>query len=147
MNNPNQPTNYDAVLVRQAPAPINSVVLGGIEGVEKRLATGLPEYQTAALNDALHYGDAGLKVILKSLQYTTGKVKLLAYSYLRACSENWVKEALKAFNQYEFLQCIHTFGSQKYELGKVNSVTLSPDNQLIYATKALHHADLNKPQS
>lgn len=72
MNNPNQPKKHDAVLGGQAPAPINSVILGGIEGVQKRLATGLPEYQAAALNDALHYGDAGLKVILKSLQNTTG---------------------------------------------------------------------------
>lgn len=143
MNNPHQPINYDAVLGGQAPTPINGVILGGIEGVEKRLATRLPEYQTAALNDALNYGDAGLKVILKSLEYTTGKVKLLAYSHLRASSETWVQEALKAYNQYEFLQCVHTFKGQKSELGQVNALTLSPDNQLVYATKSIYYANLD----
>ncbi|RUT02247.1 hypothetical protein DSM106972_063220 [Dulcicalothrix desertica PCC 7102] len=147
MNNPNQPRKHDAVLGGQAPPPTHGVILGGIEGVEKRLATGLPEYQTAALNDALNYGDAGLKIILKSLQNTTGKVKLLAYSHLRARSETWVQEALKAYNQYEFLQCVHTFKGQKSELGQVNTVALSPDNQLVYATKSLYYATLNTLKS
>jgi COMPASS component SWD3 len=143
MNNPNQPRKHDAVLGGQAPPPIHGVILGGIEGVEKRLATGLPEYQTAALNDALNYGDAGLNVILKSLQNTTGKVKLLAYSHLRTRSETWVQEALKAYNQYEFLQCVQTFREQKSELGKVNAVALSLDNQLVYANlKTLKSWDL-----
>jgi COMPASS component SWD3 len=150
MNNYNQPTNYDAVLGGQAPPPTHGVILGGIEGVEKRLATGLPEYQTAALNDALHYGEAGLKVILKSLQNTTGQVKLLAYSHLRTRSETWVKEALKAYNPYDFLQCINTLRKQGNLFNQVLSIALNPDinNQIIVCgTNSRHHDKLNAPRN
>ncbi len=36
--NPNQPREYDAVKGGQAPAPVSGVVLGGLEGVKKRLS-------------------------------------------------------------------------------------------------------------
>jgi COMPASS component SWD3 len=142
MNDSNQPTKYDAVQGGQAPPLINTAVLGGIQGVEKRLGTGLPEYQIAALNDALNYEEAGLNVILKSLEYTQGKVKLLAYSHLRNRSESWIKEALKAYNPYDFLQCVYTF--------KVNSnhAALSLNNEiLVYATNSLHYTKLKNRDS
>lgn len=35
--NPNQPREYDAVLGGKTPPPVDGVVLGGLEGVKRRL--------------------------------------------------------------------------------------------------------------
>jgi hypothetical protein len=67
INHFNQPQNFDAVFGGQAPLPIDSLVLGGIQGVKKRLETEDEEERVAALEDALKYGDEGIDLIIEAL--------------------------------------------------------------------------------
>lgn len=64
----NQPRKDDAVLGRQSLPSIQSLVLGGIDGVKRRLSSPVIEVRVAALKDALNYGDTGLEVVLQALQ-------------------------------------------------------------------------------
>jgi hypothetical protein len=61
-NNPNQPRLDDAVLGGQTP-PMSAAILGGLEGVKRRLASKSDEVKIAALKDALSYGTEGLKFL------------------------------------------------------------------------------------
>ena len=65
----NQPKEYDAVLGGQLQFPVNGVVLGGIEGVKRRLTLEAIEPRLAALKGALKYGDAGLDLKIEAFQH------------------------------------------------------------------------------
>jgi len=93
-NNQNQPNQYDAVLGGNAPPPIHGAVLGGIEGVKRRLASSSVEAQIAALNDALNYGDVGLDLVIDAFNSESKKVKRIAYELLENRSELRVEEYL-----------------------------------------------------
>lgn len=54
-NNQNEPREFDAVLGGEAPPPVQDAVLGGIEGVRKRLVNPDVEIRVAAVQDALNY--------------------------------------------------------------------------------------------
>ncbi|MEH2272731.1 MAG: hypothetical protein V7K68_30635 [Nostoc sp.] len=56
--NSNRPTVYDAVLGGQEKVPLGAVVLGGLEGVKRRLANPVVEQRIAALKEAFKYGEA-----------------------------------------------------------------------------------------
>jgi hypothetical protein len=58
LNNRNKPREYDAVLGGNdlQVMPGNSAVLGGIEGVEKRLDSPIKDVNIAAIKDAFRYG-------------------------------------------------------------------------------------------
>lgn len=64
----NQPSNFDAVLGGEAAPPIADILLGGLEGVKNRLNSSIIEVQTAALRNAINYGDAGLDLVIEALQ-------------------------------------------------------------------------------
>ena len=53
-NNLNYPKEYDAVMGGTTPPPISGAVLGGIDGIKKRLADSVVEVKIAALSDALN---------------------------------------------------------------------------------------------
>lgn len=53
-NNLNYPKEYDAVMGGTNPPPIYGAVLGGIDGIKKRLASSVVEVQIAALSEALN---------------------------------------------------------------------------------------------
>ena len=100
--NPNQPKEYDAVLGGQNPL-IYAAVLGGIEGVKKRLASPVLEVRIAALSDALKYGEKGLDLVLQALQDESIEVKFAAYSLLKDRQEQKVKQQLnKILPFFEF---------------------------------------------
>lgn len=92
--NTNQPKEYDAVLGGQNPPPINAAVLGGIEGVKKRLASSILEVRINALSDAIKYGDQGLDLVLPALQDESIEVQFAAYSLLKDRQEPQVKQQL-----------------------------------------------------
>ncbi|GET35872.1 formylglycine-generating enzyme family protein [Microseira wollei] len=92
--NPNQPKEYDAVLGGQNSPPIYAAVLGGIEGVKKRLASPVVEVRIAALSDALKYGEKGLNLVLQALQDESMQMKFAAYSLLKDRQEPTVKQQL-----------------------------------------------------
>ena len=92
-----QPRNYDAVMGGQNPPPINAVVLGGIEGIKKRLVYPDEEIRIAALKDAIKYGEAGLDLVIQALYNEANKVKFTAYSLLKDRTELKVKQQLDNF--------------------------------------------------
>ena len=78
----NQPREYDVVLGGDSQAPINGVVLGGIEGVKRRLSNPQIKVRIAGLYQALNYGDAGLDLIIQALRDDEREVKKASYSIL-----------------------------------------------------------------
>src|SRR4028119_2541049 len=95
--NSNQPTEYDAVLSSQFLIPTNAAVLGGIEGVKKRLASAIIEQKVAAVSEALKYGETGLDLVIRALEDESEQVEKAAYLLPRDRSEPRVKEILKEY--------------------------------------------------
>ncbi len=92
--NTNRPRVYDAVLGGQEKAPPGAVVLGGLEGVKRRLANPVIEQRIAALEEALKYGEAGLELVIWALDDKLWKVRQAAYSLLASRQEPIVQEIL-----------------------------------------------------
>lgn len=122
-NNQNQPNQYDAVLGGNAPPPIHGAVLGGIEGVKRRLASSNVEAQIAALNDALNYGDAGLDTLIKTLKHESTRIRQCSYKLLQDKEETHVKQALK---DYKFWT-----GFEKYYEFPTNYATTFANRKVI----------------
>ncbi|GET41650.1 STM4015 family protein [Microseira wollei] len=103
-NNPNQPRDYDAVLGGQAPPPVQGAVLGGIEGVKRRLASPMIEARIAAVAEALQYGDAGLELVIEALKDAEKQVRRSAYLLLREREELQVKQALRDYKTWNLVE-------------------------------------------
>ncbi|MBL1199715.1 MAG: HEAT repeat domain-containing protein [Nostoc sp. GBBB01] len=96
-NNQNQPREFDAVLGKEAPPPVQGAVLGGIEGVKQRLASSIVKARIDAVNDALNYGNAGLNLVISALNDESSLVQFSAYLLLRERTESEVKQAVKSY--------------------------------------------------
>ncbi|MCF4969732.1 hypothetical protein [Nostoc sp. CMAA1605] len=96
--NYNRPRVYDAVLGCQENVPPGAVVLGGLEGVKRRLAHPIIEQRIAALEDALKYGEAGLELVIWALDDKLWKVRQAAYSLLVSRQETIVQEILQEYS-------------------------------------------------
>jgi COMPASS component SWD3 len=127
--NSNQPREDDVVLGGQNLAPTGSVVLGGLEGVTRRLGVGnygaiVPEVEQriAALKDAIKYGQKGLELVIQSLQDESDWVQRVAYLLLREKTQPEVREVLRDFNFYRFMSCLRTIKG-----GENNAI--SPDGE------------------
>ncbi len=91
-----QPREYDAILGSHASAPSVGVVLGGIEGVKKRLASASVEQQIAALSEALKYGETGLYLVVQAFLWNeSDEVKTTAYLLLQEQEDPKVKQVLQ----------------------------------------------------
>lgn len=97
LENLDQPKPYDAVRGGQVPPPVGGVVLGGLAGVKHRLSSSVSEHRIAALKEALNYGDAGLKIVIKICQSETGPVQRAASDLLRERLSAIAREKLQAF--------------------------------------------------
>jgi hypothetical protein len=98
-----RPGEYDAILGDQNSTPLDAAVLGGIAGVNSRLASPTIEVRIAALSEALQYGDAGLDLIMGALQDKSVELKLAAYSLLKDRNDEKVKQYLQNFSDiFEF---------------------------------------------
>ncbi|MEH2327429.1 MAG: WD40 repeat domain-containing protein [Nostoc sp.] len=128
--NPNQPREYDAVLGGQAPPPVSGVVLGGIEGVKRRLLSNKLEAKIAALTEAINYGDAGLELVIQSLQNESVQLKVVAYKLLHKRKEAGLEQVIAAFNpyHYKFFECLITL---KGHTSDVYGIAFSPDGETI----------------
>lgn len=129
--NPNQPREDDAVLGDQNLAPAGSVVLGGLEGVTRRLGAGNPgvvipevEQRVAALKDALKYGQKGLDLVIQALQDESEVMQRGAYLLLRDRTKPEVRKALREFNFYRFISCLRTVKGGE-------TMAISPDREAI----------------
>ncbi|MBC1239617.1 hypothetical protein [Nostoc sp. 2RC] len=96
--NTNRPRVYDAVLGGQEKAPPGAVVLGGLEGVKRRLVNPVIEQRIAALEEALKYGEAGLELVIWALDDKLWKVRQAAYSLLASRQEPIVQEILQDYS-------------------------------------------------
>lgn len=94
-DNPNQPREYDVVLGGQALS--SSAVLGGLEGVKKRLMSSVEHQRIAALSQALKYGEAGFNLVIQALQDESWEVKWAALHLLQQRAEPQVKQALQDY--------------------------------------------------
>ncbi|MBP0016397.1 MAG: GUN4 domain-containing protein [Cyanobacteria bacterium SBLK] len=92
-----QPQPDDAVLGDRAPTPANASILGGIEGVKKRLASSDEREKISALEDALNYQKEGLNLVIHALKDECFTVEQKAWNLLRDRTENEVKKALKEY--------------------------------------------------
>lgn len=96
MTEVHQPQTFDAVLGGQSIAPAGSVVLGGLEGLRRRLRQGKVEERIAALWDCQNYGQKGLDLLIRALSDRSRKVQRVAYKILRDRSEVQAQIALEA---------------------------------------------------
>ncbi|HEY9905014.1 MAG TPA: WD40 repeat domain-containing protein [Candidatus Sericytochromatia bacterium] len=128
VENLNQPREYDAVLGGQTKTPANAAVLGGIEGIKRRLASAVEEHRIAALKDAPKYGEAGLDLVIQALQNESRQVMWAAYRLLRERAEPRVKQILQEYNPWRPFERLYTFG---WHSDWVKSVAISPDGQTL----------------
>jgi formylglycine-generating enzyme required for sulfatase activity len=96
-NDPPQPRTNDAVLGGAAPIPVGGVVLGGLEGVKRRLAAAAIEQRIAALKEALQYGEAGLALVMLGLEDKSWQVQHTAFSLLATQDSPMVKQRLSNY--------------------------------------------------
>ena len=111
---PNQPQNNDLVLGGSKNR--DNVVLGGIEGLKRRLNHQSWQVRTTALAEALHHGDIGLDLVINALQDNSPKVRQVAFELLKTGSKQKVKQALQAYkNSLNIIK--EGIGYQKVKLG------------------------------
>ncbi|MEQ8386877.1 MAG: hypothetical protein RH949_31425 [Coleofasciculus sp. A1-SPW-01] len=94
--NSNQPNPNDAVLGGQG-FPLNSGVLGGLEGVKQRLTSESEEIRMAALDEALNYGQPGKDVLRQVVKTETGDLQLIAYNLLSQQVNEKEKQELQTY--------------------------------------------------
>lgn len=126
--NSNQPRHYDGVKGNNNSPLLSSAVLGGLPGVQKRLASADVKSKLDALKEALNQGQAGLNLVIQALKNDSEQVKREAYLLLRHRQESQMCEALQQFNPYEFFKCVQTLKGHTHQ---VNSIVLSPDGQIL----------------
>ncbi len=93
----NQPDKHDAVLGGHAAIPTGAVILGGWDGVRRRLASSRPEERLAALPEALQYGQRGLNLVMRALGDRAPEVQQSAYALLQNRTEPKVMRAVDQF--------------------------------------------------
>jgi len=125
----NQPTEYDAVLGGGNQAPVDGVVLGGIEGVRRRLRNPDVKARITGLYQALNYGEAGLDLVIQALWDDEKQVQTIAYSLLKQKKEPAELEILQNYSDYyQFFDCISTL--EEYD-SEAHSVCMAPDGKTI----------------
>ncbi|MEH2224265.1 HEAT repeat domain-containing protein [Nostoc sp.] len=107
-NNQNQPREFDAVLGGEAPPPAQGAVLGGIEGVKRRLSSSNVEVGIAALSEALNYGNAGLYVVIEALKNKSRKVQRVAFKILKDIEDPQVELALKNYKFWRSFEKVYS---------------------------------------
>lgn len=117
--NTNQPRDYDAVLGTQASPPLGSVVLGGLEGVKRRLANASLSSRLAALKEALKYGEAGLDTVIQTLNDESEQIQQAAYSLLQKHASPKAKQALKEYWNRRVQELLRHYAAGKRNFKKI----------------------------
>ncbi|RCJ29276.1 hypothetical protein A6769_35745 [Nostoc punctiforme NIES-2108] len=107
-NNQNQPREFDAVLGGEAPPPVQGAVLGGIEGVKRRLSSSNIEVGIASVSEALNYGNAGLYVVIEALKNKSRKVQRAALKILKDIEDPQVELALKNYKFWSSFEKVYS---------------------------------------
>ncbi|HEY9607796.1 formylglycine-generating enzyme family protein [Allocoleopsis sp.] len=95
-----QPKADDVVMGGEPSQPISGVVLGGLEGANRRLASTAIELRIAALSEALQYGDGGLDLVMAALDDESVQVQFAAYSLLKDRHEARVQQRLRNYSPW-----------------------------------------------
>lgn len=125
----NQPRQYDAVLGGDSQAPVDGVVLGGIEGAKQRFASNSENYRILALEELIRYGEEGLDLVIHGLKDSSENVKIKAYKLLRKLSNSKAKRAIKNINHYRFFKCLCSL--EQYST-RTCSIYFNSDNHTIF---------------
>lgn len=96
-DNLHHPRRDDAVIGRQNPPPIHSAVLGGLEGVKRRMTNASVQLRSTALKEALTYGQDGLELVVQALYDPSNEIQWAAYLLLRMREEPIVRDALQGY--------------------------------------------------
>jgi hypothetical protein len=97
MSKCDRPNEFDVVMGNQMVVSDGSMVLGGIDKIIDRLETDNVRLKTLALKDAVHYGKAGLLLVLEHLEHERFEIQSIAYALLEFRSEPFVRERLTAY--------------------------------------------------
>ncbi|MEH1796880.1 HEAT repeat domain-containing protein [Nostoc sp.] len=151
-NNQNQPGEFDAVLGGEAPPPVQGVVLGGIEGVKRRLSSSNIEAGIASVSEALNYGDAGLYLLIEALKNKSRKVQRAALKILKDIEDPQVELALKNYKFWKSFEKVYsipcgystTFANRKViEFDPTTKINDTVD--IAYALRIIPKEDYWKP--
>lgn len=123
-NNPNQPREFDAVLGGQAPPPVEGVVLGGLEGVKRRLTSPVVEARITALSEALNYGESGLDLVIGALKDSLKQVQRYAARLLREKGGLKGKQALLNYDPWLFFTTLQDWKFEEFnpKIGITDSI-------------------------
>lgn len=112
-NNSSLPKEIDAVLDGQAPPPIEGIVLGGLEGVKRRLQSTVVEGRVAAVYEALNYEEAGLDLVIQSLKNESRQVQHKAFLLLQERTDSL--KVMQALRNYDPWQSFSTLQKWRFE--------------------------------
>jgi hypothetical protein len=98
MSKQDRPNQFDVVIGNQTTISHGSMVLGGIEKIIDRLNNDSIQLKILALKDAIHYGRAGLLLVLEHLDHEQFEIQTVAYSLLEFRSEPFVRERLTKYH-------------------------------------------------
>ncbi|BAU15490.1 GUN4 domain protein [Leptolyngbya sp. NIES-3755] len=87
-----QPNNTDAILGDQS--LLNSLVLGGIEGLRQRVKLATPEQKIDLLTDTLNYDATGIDLLIDLLNDAELKVRITAYELLTLIDSEKARTAI-----------------------------------------------------
>ncbi|MGV0027210.1 GUN4 domain-containing protein [Phormidesmis priestleyi] len=105
----NQPKKDDAVLGGFSNVPNGALILGGFEGLRRRLKSSIAHQRSAALIESLQYGERGLNLVIRALNDRSKDVRQSAYLLLKDRSEPRVLKAVEQYYvslNYEYLRSL-----------------------------------------
>ena len=112
-----QPHHGDVVLGGQAALPSGAVVLGGLDGVRRRLISPVAEQRSLALTEALQHGQRGLNLVIRALNDRSEAVRESAYALLQNRSEPKVIRAVEQFHaRVHYSQLQHLLAMQQWKM-------------------------------
>ncbi len=132
-----QPREFDVVLGGKNPAPVTGAVLGGIEGVKRRLLSEIVDVRIKALSDGLNYGEAGLNLVIEALEDDSLQVKGFASRLLKERGGEKGKQALLEFDPYLYFTKLEDWEVEEFdsEVGITNLDTTGYALDLRWASK------------
>jgi GUN4-like len=105
----NQPQKDDAVLGGFSEIPHGALILGGFEGLKRRLRSTIAPQRAAALIESLQHGERGLNLVIRALNDRSEDVRQSAYLLLKNRSEPKVIRAVEQYYvslNYEYLRSL-----------------------------------------
>lgn len=124
-NSSQEPRKFDAVKGGQVPPPVSGAVLGGIEGLRQRFATGNEQVRLNAVVSASTYGDEGLDILVKALKDASLQIRVKAYQILKELNQALEETATGIrLNTGDKIYCVYlsslAYGDDWYYL--INSI-------------------------